>query len=101
MKQAELEGITTSDCYLNRPFSYPNRFCKRECHDGLPFDFVFYPKFQKLNKGLEDIGNLLKTTEKIAFMAIIKVDDSFNYYSPFSANLNQGGPGQIYEYRVA
>jgi len=34
-------------------------------------------------------------------MAIIKVDDSFNYYSPFSANLNQGGPGLIYEYRVA
>jgi hypothetical protein len=35
-------------------------------------------------------------------MAIVKVDASFNYYSPFNAKLTEGGPKQndIYEYRI-
>ena len=32
--------------------------------------------------------------------AILKVDDSFNYYSSFSANLN-AKVNEVYEYRVA
>lgn len=34
-------------------------------------------------------------------MAVIKVDSAFNFYSPFSQVLTQGGPKTFYEYRVA
>ena len=34
-------------------------------------------------------------------MAVIKVDHTFNYYSPFNPVLTQGGPKSVYEYRVA
>jgi hypothetical protein len=35
-------------------------------------------------------------------MAIVKVDESFNFFSPFSAKLKEGGPtqGEVYEYRI-
>lgn len=35
-------------------------------------------------------------------MAIVKVDQTFNYYSPFSAKLTEGGPkpSDVYEYRI-
>jgi hypothetical protein len=97
MKRLEKEGITTAACYPNQPFSYPGKICKRECHDGRPFPFNYRPKFQSIT-GLDDMGTLLKKTEKIAFMAIIKVDEAFNYYSPFSSSLIQGGPSpaQVY-----
>lgn len=33
--------------------------------------------------------------------AVLKVDDAFNYYSPFGGSLITGGPTSIFEYRVA
>jgi hypothetical protein len=44
---------------------------------------------------------LFKKNEQIAVMAIVKVDDAFNYYSPFGGSLTAGGPSSVYEYRVA
>lgn len=34
-------------------------------------------------------------------MAVLKVDEAFNYFSPFKPVLTQGGPTAFYEYRVA
>lgn len=44
---------------------------------------------------------IFKKDEAIAVMAIIKVDDAFNYYSPFRSSLASGGLTSFYEYRVA
>ena len=34
-------------------------------------------------------------------MAVLKVDEAFNYFSPFNAILTKGGPTSFYEFRVA
>lgn len=86
MKKVVNSGSTLEKCYKNKPFNYPSSFCKRSCDDGEKFDFVYYPTFTRYAK-FEDITNLFKTKEKISVMAIIKVDNAFNYYSPFKPKL--------------
>lgn len=100
IKRLSIEGITTERCYPNRPLSYPNAFCKRECHDGSRFPFNYYPQFKQYSN-FNEVANLFKTNDQIAVMAVLKVDDAFNYYSPFSPVLTQGGPTALFEYRVA
>jgi hypothetical protein len=95
-----LEGLTTETCYPNQPFSHPSDFCRRECHDGSPFSFNYYPVLKRYTN-FTDIVNLFKTNEKLAVLAVVKVDDAFNYYSAFKPVLSQGGPRTVYEYRVA
>jgi hypothetical protein len=81
------KGLTTNNCYLNHPFEYPSTFCKRQCDNGDKFDFIFKVNFKKYNSPL-DIFNLFKKTDRVTAFAIIKVDDSFNYYSSFNSNLS-------------
>ncbi len=73
IKRVTLEGITTADCYPNKPFSFPTGFCKRECHNGYPFTFNYYPKFTRYTN-FSEIVDLFKKKDKIAVMAVIKVD---------------------------
>lgn len=93
-------GITTSDCYPNKPFAFPSTFCKKQCSDGTRIQFNYYPKITKLDS-FDAAVALFKTTDQVAVFAVIKVDDSFNYYSPFANTLRVGGPTFVYEYRVA
>ncbi len=44
---------------------------------------------------------LFKKSDQAAVFAVLKVDDAFNYYSPFGGSLIPGGPTSIFEYRVA
>lgn len=86
MAQISKAGLTTNDCYLNRPFEHPSNFCKKQCDDGDQFDFVFKANFKKYDS-ITDIFNLFKTDDKVTAFAIIKVDDTFNFYSSFNNNL--------------
>lgn len=92
-------GLTTNDCYLNRPFEGPATFCKRQCDNGFPFDFHFKANFKRYDSALE-IFDLFKKSDRVAAFAIIKIDDSFNFYSSFNTNLNTKVT-EFYEYRVA
>ena len=47
MQWISREGLTTNDCYVNRPFQHPSPFCKRTCDMGNPFDFVFKANFKR------------------------------------------------------
>jgi len=44
LKYIEKYGITTDDCYLNRPLEYPSTFCQRQCNNGYDFPFHFKAK---------------------------------------------------------
>jgi hypothetical protein len=99
MGQISKVGITTNDCYINKPFQQPSTFCKRTCEDGFNFDFVFKASFKKHDSAL-DVFDLYKRSDKVAAFAIVKVDDAFNYYSSFKNELNTA-VGETYEYRVA
>lgn len=92
-------GLTTADCYWNRPLDRPATFCKRACEDGFPFDFIFKANFKKHSSVL-DVFDLYRRSDKVAAFAIIKVDDSFNYYSSFKNDLS-AAESEVYEYRVA
>ena len=60
IKRITLEGITLEDCYPNKPFSYPSGFCKRECQDGSPFEFNYFPSFTRFTN-FSDIVALFKS----------------------------------------
>lgn len=92
-------GLTTNDCYLNHPLEHPATFCKRTCDDGDSFDFIFKANFKKHGSALE-VFDLFKKSDKVAAFAIIRVDDSFNFYSSFRAELSIA-QSEFYEYRVA
>jgi hypothetical protein len=99
MDQIAKKGLTTNDCYLNTPLEQPSTFCKHACADGFPFDFIFKANFQKHDSAL-DVFNLYKRSDNVVALAIIKVDESFNYYSSFKGDLS-ASVGEVYEYRVA
>lgn len=99
MDQIAKKGLTTNDCYLNTPLEQPSAFCKQTCADGFPFDFIFKASFQKHDSAL-DVFNLYKRNDNVVALAIIKVDESFNYYNSFKGELS-GSAGEVYEYRVA
>lgn len=99
MEQIADKGLTTNDCYLNKPLEQPSPFCKHECADGFPFDFIFKANFKKHDSAL-DIFNLYKKSDKVVAFAIVKVDEAFNYYSSFKGELIST-PAEVYEYRVA
>lgn len=44
---------------------------------------------------------MFRNNEDIAALAVIKVDNAFNYYSPFRSMLTPGGPKEMFEFRVA
>jgi hypothetical protein len=92
-------GLTTNDCYLNRPLERPSPICKRKCDNGYDFDFVFKVKFQKYDNILE-IFDLLKQSKKVSMFALLRVGDDFNYYSAFKPQLGSANQ-EMLEYRVA
>ena len=87
MEQIGRVGLTTNDCYWNRPLEQPATFCRRTCEDGFGFDFIFRANFKKHSSALE-VFDLYKRSDKVAAFAILKVDDSFNFYSSFKAELS-------------
>jgi hypothetical protein len=99
IEQASKNGLTTSDCYLNRPLEHPSDFCKPTCADGFDFDFLYKAKFQKYGS-VAEIFELYRKSDSVTAFAILKVDDSFNFYSSFKAELS-ASPSEVYEYRIA
>jgi hypothetical protein len=50
MELISKKGITTNDCYLNRPYEYPSKICKRFCDNGDNFDFILKANFKRYSQ---------------------------------------------------
>jgi hypothetical protein len=62
--------------------------CKRECHNDFPFDFVEHVSFKKYDK-IQDIFDLIRKNEKTAAFALLKVNDSFNFFNSLAPVLEE------------
>lgn len=98
MNFVQTKGATTDACYLNKPVELAGG-CKRVCHDGEEFDFTYFANFKKYTNIL-DIFDLFKKSEKTVAFAILKVDDTFNYFNSLSPVLSNN-PTDVFEYRIA
>lgn len=98
MKFVSKKGAANDDCYPNKPVELAGS-CRRVCHDGDEIDFTYFADFNRHTNVL-DVFDLLKKNEKTVAFAIIKVDDTFNYFNSLSPVLS-GNPTDVFEYRVA
>ena len=81
------EGLTTKQCYPDKPLSMPSPNCPRYCSDGERLESPKKARFVKYQSA-EEVFGLLKSKEKAVALAIVKVDPTFNFYSSFHAHLN-------------
>jgi hypothetical protein len=74
--------------------------CQPTCHNDEKFDFVYKITLTKYDN-VQSIFNLLKKNEKMAAFALLKVNDSFNFYNSLTPALEENPSSEFYEFRIA